>query len=227
MNFIKQIFEGKWDDLDVHNQFIRFGKGQYERASININNSKTLKIKTGFEFGNDFIRLIAKSGEGPFKVKGMIFSKDSYDINFVKEYKKSKGFYTGKVDTELTNDELLKLYEQFKLEYLLLTIDGKNITLKIKAKPHNPRGSYANNFCQFSTTNEKLKKDALEEFAFDLGDFKKANLKHIFIIDEVTYPKEKEGDFEWIRVNSKRKGIIKRLIEEDTKELEKETEFES
>ena len=58
MNFIKKMFEGKIDD-SVHRQFKRFSKGTFEnRALVNLINSKSIKVKTSFEYANDFTRFL-------------------------------------------------------------------------------------------------------------------------------------------------------------------------
>ena len=85
MNFIKKIFENKVDDL-VHKNFKRFSKGIYEnRALVEIDNGKkAIKVKTSFEFAEDFARFLGNTIKNKVKISGGIITiKDiRSELNF-------------------------------------------------------------------------------------------------------------------------------------------------
>jgi len=58
-------------------------------------------------------------------------------------------------------------------------------------------------------------------------DFSKAKIKHTLIIEELVIPKEYMNNPALARVNAKRKGKIKRIIDLDGKTFEKEIKFEA
>ena len=226
MNFINKIFHGNFDEM-VHNQFIRFGKGMYnDRAVLKITNGKSIKMTSGFEYANDFIEfIIAHCHDHTYKVKGTVYSKEKIESDFFSEIVKKKGFFIGEVNQEMSKEELSEFYELFKLQYILVGIESESVVLKTNKAPHNPRGKYKENFCSFAV-DSYMRDKALEDFAFDLDDdFKKALLKHHFRIDGVDIPKEYEDDPLKIRIYARRKGFIKRIIDQDGKLLDKETEL--
>ena len=78
MNFIKRVFEGGADE-GVHRQFVRFGKGEYNgRAVLRLRKTKNIKIKSSFEFANDFVRLCLEFNADNYKVFGIILSKKKF-----------------------------------------------------------------------------------------------------------------------------------------------------
>ncbi len=222
MNFIKKIFENNQDEK-VHTQFVRFSVGDYyPRAVLSIKTGKTTKFKSGFEFGNDFIEFIIQNITSDVTVKGKIFVKKDFTSELVEDKQKKKGFYVGTIDRKMSISDLTKLYEQFEDSYLLLNIKGEDFDLKIHQSPHNPRGSYKENFCQFSLTGELAQK-AVKEFAFDIEkEFKQALVKHRFLIEDIEIPKEFENDMAMARLMAKRVGKIIRELNFDGEERKKE-----
>jgi hypothetical protein len=63
-------------------------------------------------------------------------------------------------------------------------------------------------------------------FLFDSEDFKEIKINHTIIVNEIIYPENiKELKPAEIREQSKRKGIIKRIINKDGSKEIKEAEF--
>ena len=77
-------------------------------------------------------------------------------------------------------------------------------------------------FCKIITEEESIGRD----FIFETNDFKKAEIVHHFIINELIKP-EGETDFSRIRELAKRKGKIIREATIDEKTFRKEVEFEA
>ncbi len=220
MNFIKKIFSGNQDE-SVHSQFVRFSVGDYyPRAVLSIKNGKIVKIKSGFEYGNDFIKFIIENATGKVKVNGKIYSKKDFTSELIDCKEKKKGFYIGIINREMSIDDLNQLYKQTNKEsYLLLSVKGEGFDLKINQSPHNPRGSYKANFCNLHLSNHLADK-AIKEFAFDIkNDFKQLLSCHRFLIEDIKVPKEFESDLLNARLMAKRTGKIIRELEFDgTKE---------
>jgi len=227
MHFIKKIFCGQCDEL-VHEQFVRFGKGEYvDRAAISIKISGSkISAKSGFEYCNDFIKFFAEHSNGPFDIEGKIFSKKKIESKFAEGYEKKRGLYVASINKKLSKKELEEIYETFKFHYILCNLSCNEGSLKMDKKPHNPRGKYKEDFCKLKL-NKEIIKDFLEEFAFDIRDFKNAAIKHDITIDSVDTSKCNKDDYEDIRINAKRCGIIKRVIDVDGKKIEKETKLEA
>jgi len=77
MNFIKKLFENKTDE-SVHRQFERYSKGTFEdRALVEIDKRKNnLKIKTSFEFANEFVLFLASKIKDTAHVSGVIITNN-------------------------------------------------------------------------------------------------------------------------------------------------------
>ena len=70
-SFIRKIFDKEIDD-SVHGQFVRFGKGNYEkRAVMKLHKTSAIKVKGSFEYANDFVLLICELVE---KLKVSVFT---------------------------------------------------------------------------------------------------------------------------------------------------------
>ncbi len=234
MNFIKKIFENKIDE-DVHRQFKRFSKGTFEnRAVVEMNAGKDVKIKTSFEFTIDFVKYLANTIKGKTHVTGgIITTKDirnglGFEIANIKQF---AGVKTYQIDTDISREDLLKVMGEFPDAVYCLSFSTEYGILKTKvkspkaAKPgkNDEEGAKAN-YCSFTTKDLNFKK----ELAFDVKeDFKKFRAEHTFIIEELVVPKEYQNDFEKARIYSKRKGKIIRKLYVDGKIITKEINFEA
>ena len=220
MNFIKKIVDKNFDD-SVHAQLTRFGKGEYKgRAPISLTKTSKTKLKSGFEFVNDFVLF---ASDFDVKFNGFIWSKN--EIEGLSGAKKA-----GKWVYEVENLESSKIKEIFdEVYYLLLNCDGEEIKLKIKKKLPKPGKSEKkidDKFCQIELDKKYFDK-AKEEFFWDVGNCKKAKATHTFLIEDIGVPEDlkKSDDFALVREKSKRVGKVIRNSEIDGKEIKKEYEF--
>ncbi len=230
MNFIKKIFENKIDE-SVHKNFKRFSKGIYEnRAVVEINNGKkSVKIKTSFEFAEDFARFLGNTIKDKTKITGgIITAKDiRKELDFDVNVKQFAGIKTFLIDHEITKDSLFNLFNKFPDAIFLLSFSTDYGTLKIKVKTPKTAKPGRNNeikadFCTFAADDVNF----VKEFAFDFdSNFKKALIKHIFFINELVVDEKDKNDSALARINAKRKGKIERIIDIDGKIIKKEINF--
>jgi len=224
--FIKKIFQDQ-ADASVHRQFVRFGKGNYpSRAVINARFSGTqLKISSTYEFANDLVEFCS-SIAAKLNVSGIILSKEK--LNLENEKKKS-GIFSYEINKDIGNLELKELTE--RAYATLLDCNAQGIELKIKKKlpkPGKSGGAKVNDkFCVLDL-DMKFYVGFKEEFFWDIPGFKKARADHVYLIKDIIVSKEleKEKNFDKIRQEAKRKGILTRKVLVDGKEFVKDKEFE-
>jgi len=232
MNFIKKIFDGNIDE-SVHLQFQKFSKGEFrDRALIKAKQSKAkYSIITTAEFANNMVEEIAKKlGSDKTQVTGAIISTSNLigklDFQNKKQFMGVKQYI---LDKEMSGDEILELIEKLPKAFFALSfkIEKDNTILKIKPKaPKSAKPSSKTDkkpkpdFCKLTTNDSNLGGG----FVFEKPDFKKAEISHDFIIDELIFP-EGEGDYSKIRELAKRKGKIIRKAIIDGEKILKEKEF--
>ncbi len=236
-NFIKKIFE-KNIDKTVHNEFIKFGKGEFkEKYLIQAKKlSDKFQIKTSSEFSNYLVKKCLETAPEKIKVKGILISTFdlSKDIPFQFEIKKYMGIQKTIINTEIEKQSILNLMEKYPKIFYGLSFKTSDTELKIKEKaPKSGKPSSKNkdsikaDFCNLKTTNQQIFSDLL----FDINqDFKEISIFHNIIIDKTLYPdniKElmKTLSPKQIREKSKRKGKIIRHIDIDGQKQEKQAEF--
>lgn len=231
MNFIKKIFQDRSDE-SVHLQFQKFGKGEFrDRALINARKSgNKYTISTTAEFANGLVREVAgKLGNNKTRVTGAIVStndlKEELDFKEIKQFQGVKRYI---IDKEMSGDEIVALLEKFPKAFFALSFECGDSKLKIKpkapksGKPRKKGGEKPKpSFCKITTTDKML----AEDFVFEVADFKKAEINHEFIINEIIKP-EGETDFAKIRELAKRKGEIIRETEIDGRILRNKKDFE-
>lgn len=214
--FIKKIFTGNVDE-SVHRQFVRFGKGEYNsRAIIELKKGNQIKINSTFEYANDFVNLLKAF---PVKFSGVIITKE---IIPGLTGKKKSGLY--EYNITMSHQELNNLNNYY---FQLLDADGPGLKLKMKKKLPKPGKSEEKVDAKFCILQADLKYwQQIEEcFFWDLPkNVKKAVIKHTYHINEIIFP-EQEKDPAKIRLLSKRKGKIVRLIDADGQSSSKEQEF--
>lgn len=220
MNFIKEIFQGK-SSQTAHRQFIRFGKGEYgRRALLSLWKTKSVKVRSSFEFANDFVLFV--SGLNGVIFSGSIWSKEELPgLNGTK--KEGKFIYQVK---DLAGSRIKDIAD--KVYYFLLNGDGDGIKLRIKGKlpkPGKGEDKVDDKFCQMEL-DEKYYSKIKEDFFWDLPECKKAQVEHIFVITEILMPKG-ETDYAKIREMAKRKGKIVRIANVDGREIKTEKNFEA
>jgi hypothetical protein len=237
MNFIEKISKKESDEL-VHLQFQKFSKGEFRnRAGIIAKNIKgKYTISTSPEFGNELVRIVAeKLGEEKTVVKGAIVS--TVDLTGKLNFKDKKQFQGVKryiIEDEMSGEEIISLLDEFPKAFFGLSFNVKKDDTSLKIKPKAPKsGKPPNkgeekpkvNFCKIITLDEKLGKG----FVFEKPDYKKAEITHTFLIDEIKIPEElkEEKDFALIREKSLRKGKIIRDAVIDEQKIRNEFEFEA
>lgn len=235
MNFIEKIFLGKTDGL-VHLQFQKFSRGEFSNRAL-INAKKTgnkYMISTSAEFANELVRDVAgKLGNKKTKITGAIISTNDFTgkLDF-KDKKQFQGVKSYLIEKEMSGDEIIKLLDEFPKAFFALSFETSETKLKIKAKapksgkPKNKEDEKVKaDFCKIITTDEKLG----EGFVFEKKDFKKADISHTFVIEEIVIPEnlKKSEDFQLIREESKRKGKIIREAEIDGEKIRKEMNLEA
>jgi len=223
MNFIWKIFHDKIDS-SVHNQFIRFGKGEYgRRALLSLwKTANSAKIKGSFEFANDFVLFAAGLGNVIFS--GNILSKEPLQGLGGGQKKAGKWVY----DVKNIESGKIKEIAPF-VYYFLLNADSQGIKLKIKGKlpkPGKGENKVDDKFCQLEFGAENIQK-AKEDFFWDLSEGKKARVEHRFVITDIILPKTTEKDFAKLREIAKRKGKIIRITNIDGRETKTEKNFEA
>jgi hypothetical protein len=232
MNFIKKIFKNQPDN-SVHLQFQKFGKGEFRnRALINARKSgNKYTILTTAEFANELVREVAgKLGGNKARVTGAIVStndlKEELDFKEIKQFQGVKRYL---IDKEMNGNDILSLLEKFPKAFFALSFNCDKDSTSLKIKPKAPKSGKPGkkgekpkpNFCKITTTDKML----AEDFVFEVPDFKKAEIDHKFIINEIIQL-EGETDYARIRELAKRKGEIIREALIDGKEIRKKMDFE-
>ncbi len=225
-SFIKKIFEKK-PDQEVHDQFVRFSKGEFKnRACINLHITKQIKVSSTFEYANEFVNLIVELNPN-VKFSGIILSKEQLDIPA--EIKKKIGLYQHLVN-DIDSEQIKKIKD--KVYFMLLNTNSEDIEFKSKKKLPKPGKSgekkIDDKFCVMKTDLKYWPK-IHDSLFFDLPEnIKKAKIKHNYQINEIILPDIKEKDFAKMRKMAKRKGkLIRKITVGKEQEIKKEVEFEA
>jgi len=220
LNFIKKIWEGKVDEA-THDQFLRFGKGEYrKKAVVSARKGTKIKLNASFELVNELVSFVAENSE-QIRVKGVIFSKQKLPF---KGRTTAKGTYAYKVDQEFSSAELKDILD--KCYYALLDCEGDGLILKVKKTLPRPKGDKINiKFCML-TAEDKHWKGLKKEFLFGLPDGKRYDIEHTYVIDKIIFPTGEEDPVQ-VRLKAKRSGKVIRKASVDRKETTTEKEFEA
>jgi hypothetical protein len=231
MNFIKKIADKNFDGL-VHLQFQKFSRGEFkDRAVLKVKKTKDkYTINSSPEFANEMVRIMAeKLRDKIVLVEGAIVStndlKEKIEFTEIKQFQGVKRYLIKK---EMSGTEILALLDEFPKTFFGLSfeIDSEN---KLKVKPKAPKSGKPgkgdeepkSDFCKMITNDLKIGKS----FVFEKDDFKLAEIKHNFLIDNIIMPETQEKDFALIRELSKRQGKIIRISKIDGVEKIEEFEF--
>lgn len=234
MNFVKNILDGKTGEKE-HLQFMKFSKGEFrDRAVIHAKQSaKKISVKTTSEFGNELVLDCAKKlGNEKVKVVGAIVTTANLDgeLEF-KEKKQFQGVKKYLIDAEMNGNEIVKLLDKLPKAFFGLSFQGKDFNLKIKAKaPKSGKPSTKGeeapvpDFCKLDTEDIAFGRS----FVFEKPDFKEADVKHTFFVEQIVVPDflKNEKDFAVVREKSLRKGKIIREATIDGIVMKKEINFE-
>lgn len=220
MNFIKKIVQGEVDEA-VHKRFSRYGKGEYERGLLWIKKGKNLRLKGSYDWSNDLFGLIAENIKKDTEVKGKIVAFRDFESEIGIEpesFSKRGKVYTAEINSVLTPEQMMSLYEKFQGDFLLLNIKSDDFKLRVKNSIPKPGGKIKDNFCSATVTL-----DLLDEFAFDFDkNFSEVNITNKFVITDLVVPKEYEKDPAMARLMAKRKGKLIRVITMEGDSIEKE-----
>ncbi|MCX8159045.1 MAG: hypothetical protein N3D20_02015 [Candidatus Pacearchaeota archaeon] len=236
-NIIKKIFFKKIDE-SVHNDFVKYGRGNFkDKYLIDAKKQKDKwSIKTSAEFANYLVRRCLEKVSGEIEVKGIIVSTfdlregmGGYVFDKNEEIKKAMGVKKMKVDSRIDVKRIKEVMERFPKAFYALSFSGKDFELKIKAKaPKSAKPSAGGekeasaDFCSLKTSDRGIVNDLI----FDVPDFNEVSIKHEIVVNEIILPKG-EKDPVKLRENSIRKGKIIRKIIIDGKETKKEADFEA
>lgn len=223
MNFVKDLCSGKKDEY-IHKQFIRYGKGEYERLFFTIKKGKILLIKSSYDFTNDFVRIIADNLNEKVEITGKIVGTSDFEKDWeFSAYTKRMGVYSGEFSGTFDQQKLKKLFEVFKNRHMLVNIKGANFRLSCGKSLPKPGGNVKDNFCSAA-----LPLNLIDEFCFDCDkEFNVLKIKTKLIIDDVVVPKEYLNDFAKARQFGVRKGKLIREIDIDGKQVIKEYKLEA
>lgn len=217
--FIKKIFEDMTDEL-THKQFIRFGKGDYQKKAVyNIKAGKEITFSSTYELANDILEFISSIAQ-KIKVDGIILSKEksSFFAQIGIEKEKARLFeYT--VSKELSSDQIKKIAVGSYFALLDCEFDGGKLKVKKKLpKPgKGPEAKVNDKFCVLILDLKFLEK-IKQEFLFDVREtFKKIKIEHTYHIKEIKIPDslKKEKNPEKIRCGALRIGEVERIIDLD------------
>lgn len=239
--FIKKIFDRKVDDW-VHLQFQKFSRGEFkDRAMIKIKNSNgKYIISTTAEYARELVKMMAeKLGGDKTQVTGALISALDLTGFDYEEKKMAMGVRKYVLNRGMTGDEILGLCERLNKAFFGLSFNVGDEELIIKPKsPKSAKGASSVkkenadvkiDFCKLKTADKNIIQNLLfDNEARDLN-FKKIEVKHDFIINDLIIPDElkNEKDFAKVREGALRKGKIIRYLDIEGKKVMKEVEFEA
>jgi hypothetical protein len=230
---LRKISRKDFDD-DVHSEFIKFSKGNFDfKYLIDAKKQKDKwAIKTGSEYANFLVRRCVEKASGKISVKGVIVStfdlkKDMpFEISGVKQFMGVKQIM---VDCQVSPNQIIELMDKYPRAFFALSFSVDGCDLKIKAKaPKSAKPAAAGEkepspeFCSLKTADS----DMVKNLFFDVESFSEISIKHAIKINDIRLPAG-EKDPVKIRENAKRIGVVVRRIKVDGKEMTKEYPFEA
>ncbi|HII15021.1 MAG TPA: hypothetical protein HA362_01800 [Nanoarchaeota archaeon] len=226
MNILKQMLVGKTDG-QAHYKFVRYGKGEYDRFLFEITKGRNnFKVKSSYDFANDFVGIIAERMRETASVSGKIIMARDFKPELdpfceAVNYSKRGKLFTAEISAEFSPEQLRRLYDKFSSAFLLLNVKSSEMSLKAGKSLPKPGGAIKPGFCSAT-----LPLDLLDEFAWDVKqEFQKLEIKHILYINEIVLTPELKADPAKARLEAKRKGKIVRIVTIDGKETRKEADF--
>ncbi len=219
MNHIKNIFNKKIDDW-THNKFIRYSLGEFTKELFVIKiTGKNITVQSGAEYLDSMWDLFSKLIKSDVELKGVIVSKADIvkDLeDFGIEIKKKVGKkYT--IETKLDAKKFKEFIEKFNQYALLLKLKSDVYILNVKKSLPKP-GKVLEKFLTAKFAKDDLK-FLTDEFLFDtkVDKFKKVEIKHTYVIENIDVPKQYENDPAMARLKAIRIGKIIREINLDGK----------
>lgn len=229
--FIKDIFLGNPNEEEIHNEFIKFSRGEFNSKYLIQAKKQKDKwvIKTGPEFVNAVVKLCLDKAPEKIKMTGVIVSTMKIEASFIKGIKQFMGIKQHKVDGEMDKKDLLEMMQKNPRVFYALSFSTPSCELKVKAKaPKSAKPSTSGDkekvadFVSLKTTDE----DIVKELFFDYPNFQEIAIRHTLKITDTIYPKDfKNMKPEEVREKSKRKGIVVRNVEVDGQKKTSEASF--
>ncbi len=229
--FIHKIVTGKSDEF-AHLHFEKFSRGDFkDRAIVQCKKSpKGYSIVTTCEYANEFVRYFAeKLKDSRAKVTGVIVSTKGLPASIkYKDISQFMGVKKYSIEGEMSGRELIEICDSVPRAFLGLSFsfDGNELKIKPKApKSAKPASGSGENgpkvdFCKIKTNDSEIIKDLF----FDIGDFKQAEAKHTFLIENIDLPSN-ESDPIKMRERAIRKGKIVRELTVEGIKTKKEYNF--
>ncbi len=197
--FIQKIYEKK-TDFYSHLQFEKYSRGIFkDKAIVQAKKSKDgFSFVTTSEYANEFVRACAEElGDEKAKVEGVIISTNKLPPNIIyKSISQFMGVKKYAIEGELTGKEIIQICDDIPRAFIALSFSTDQSELKIKQKaPKSAKpGSSSKDgpkvdFCKLKTKNP----DFAKKLFFDVSDFKNAEVKHNFEINDIdSDPNEKD-----------------------------------
>ena len=230
---IKKIFNKEFDE-EVHSDFLKFGKGEFHDKYLVEGKKQKNKwaIKTGPELVNYIVKRLLQEANDKISMKGVIVTtlKLEDEIQFpIKKVGNFQGVRKIELNTEVAPQEILDFMEKYPRVFFALSFSVNGNDLKVKPKaPKSPKPSTKGDagakadFCTLKTSNPKI----VKEIFFDFPNFNEISINHTININQMIYPENVESlKPEEIRLQSKRKGFVKRIVNIDGRQEEKQAEF--
>jgi hypothetical protein len=229
---MKKIWEGVSDD-EVHNAFLRFGRGEYKNKYLleGKRQAKKWAIKAGAEYANFLVKECLKNVNGGVAIKGVIIS--TFDMRKEIDFSVAKvgnfqGIRKHSIDTTVEASQILGLMDKYPKVLFALSFKGDNFVLKIKAgKPKDAKEGKDGekpvaDFCSLKTENKRI----VEELFFGVGEFQEASVNHLINVTDIVYPSNvDELKPVEVREMAKRKGVVDRVVVVDGVEKKSSAEF--
>lgn len=196
---IKKIFNKEFDE-EVHSDFLKFGKGEFQDKYLIEAKKQKDKwiIKTGPEFANYLVKRLLKDVSGLIKMKGVIVTtlKLEDEIGFpIKKVGNFQGVRKIELDTEVSPKEILGLMEKYPRIFFALSFSVDKSDLKIKPKaPKSGKPSTGDKqakaeFCSLKTSDFGM----VREIFFDYPIFNEISIRHTININGIVYPSNVES----------------------------------
>lgn len=242
MHFLTKIINNQLDE-EVHRRFVKFSTGEFVGPAISVTvKKKSINFKASFDY-QDFVMefIIKRASSVDCGVKGNIFSSQDFSEELGKigvKMRKSGASYKAVVNTTVSSKKLRELYASIgDKSTLLLSVKPGSGSWKLAMKSNFPKPMSTEVKDPTSFCNGVIEGSAnvLQDIVGELApDFKKEislpfvslSLANFYHIVELVFPENKEKlPPREVRVQSKRKGTLSRILEIDGQKFKKEIPF--
>ena len=245
-HFITRIIQNNINEY-VHLIFNRYGRGTFPGPVLKlVFQTNKISINSSFMYQNftgAFLAYFLPDGD-KFKVTGNIVSSQDLTSQLSEiipsvSMKKTKNLYKAIIQMEMLSENIRDLYSLLGEKcYLLVSIKPlKGSIPRLQTKKSIPKLTeqiveLKPDFCKaYLQSNKEILEVFVKEALPDFQDkidipFKNLNLKNEFVISNIILPENwKSMPSKEVRLKSKRKGKIVRILSVDGKTLKTEREF--